>query len=442
MPKTPKHTIPMEAICNNLSSGYSLRQRALKLLKSRQFVSTTPESASETLKLIHELEVHQIELEIQNEELVQSRNLAVESAEKYIELYDSSPVGYITLLREGVIVEVNLSGSHMLGKERSQLMSSHFGFFITDDTKAVFNLFLSNIFSSKTKETCEVNLLSSNNTVLNVHLTGMISHDSDRCRINVVDITGLKQAELEIQHKNDELRKLNAEKDKLFSIMAHDLRSPFSAFLGLTEILSAKLQEINHSSIQSIAISLRQSALNVFQLIENLLEWSRMQRGLVEYKPRSILLADLVSSAIKTLTETAKQKDQKIQLHVPESLFVKVDIGMLESTLRNLISNAIKFSNRGDEIQISARIVCKDIIEVTVSDNGVGISNELLGHLFHLNEQVCSKGTEGELSTGLGLLLCKDFVEKNGGKIRAESILGKGSKFSFTLPMAHSTESA
>ncbi|PKP39326.1 MAG: hypothetical protein CVT98_02200 [Bacteroidetes bacterium HGW-Bacteroidetes-15] len=431
----------MDAINNKLSPRSSLRERALKLLKSRQLVSTTRESASESLKLIHELEVHQIELEMQNEELMVSRKLAAESAEKYIHLYDSSPVGYLTLSRDGTIVELNLCGSQMLGKERSHLMNSHFAFFIIDDSKSTFNHFLSKIFSSNTKETCEVEMLNSNNITLTTHLTGMISRDKDQCHINIVDITSLKQAELVIQNKNDELKELNAEKDKLFSILAHDLKSPFSAFLGLTEILNDKLQIINHDSIQSIANSLRHSALNVFQLIENLLEWSRMQRGLVEYKPKTVLLKDVIVRSIETLSEIAKQKDQTIQLKALENLFVKVDVAMLESTLRNLISNAIKFSNRGEEIHISAKIIRNEIIEVTVSDKGVGISNELLGQLFQVNDQLGSRGTEGELSTGLGLLLCKEFVEKNGGEIRAESIEGKGSKFMFTLPMAQNLES-
>ena len=429
----------MDDINNNLDSKFSLRQRALKLLKSRQMGLTTQKTESESLKLIHELEVHQIELEIQNEELTQSKISAAESAEKYIELYDSSPVGYLSLLKEGTIVEINLCGAQMLGKERMNLMNSHLAFFISDGSKATFNHFLSTVFSSKTKETCEVNLLNKNNSTLTVHLTGMISQNNNQCRINLTDITELKQAEQEIQRKNDELAKLNDEKDRLFSILGHDLRSPFTAFLGLTEILAKKLQYTNQNNIQLIVNSLRQSALNVYQLIDNLLEWSRMQRGLVEFEPRVIRLKDVIIRCTLSLSEMARQKDQRIQLQVLENIFVKADIAMLESTLRNLISNAIKFSNRGDEILISASINCNEIIEVTVSDNGVGIGNELLGQLFKVNEQSGRMGTEGELSTGLGLLLCKDFVEKNGGEIRVESIEGKGSSFSFTLPAVQTT---
>ncbi|MBN1989345.1 MAG: PAS domain-containing sensor histidine kinase [Bacteroidales bacterium] len=410
-------------------------------MENKQLASTTHDSVSESLKLIHELEVHQLELEIQNEELMLSRKLAVESADKYIELYNSSPVGYFTLLKDGTIVELNLSGSQMLGKDRLKLMNSHFGFFVTDDTKAIFNHFILQLFSNKTKETCEVDILNNRNRTITTHLTGMISKDRDRCRLNVIDITRLKQSELEIQQKNNELRKLNTEKDKLFSILAHDLRSPFSAFLGLTEILADKLQDINHKNVQQIANSLRQSALNVFQLIENLLEWSRMQRGLVEYKPVTIRLKDSLLRSIEMLSQAAVQKGQTILLQIPDNLYVNVDIAMLESTLRNLISNAIKFSNRGESIQISATVKCDKTIEVEVSDNGIGMSNKLLEQLFHVNEQVGCKGTEGELSTGLGLLLCKEFVEKNGGEISVESVEGKGSTFTFTLPMALNAES-
>lgn len=245
----------------------------------------------------------------------------------------------------------------------------------------------------------------------------------------------LSQAETKIKFKNEELLKLNSEKDRFFSIISHDLRSPLSSFLCLTKIFAEELPEMKQEEIQEIANSLRESAISVFSLIEDLLEWSRMQRGLIEFKPEPVPLFDVISKSVESLSEIASLKNQKIQLQVPEDLFVKVDLTMLESTLRNLLSNAIKFSFRGGQILITARLTQNNFVETSITDNGIGISSDLISKLFRIDRQTGRNGTEGEPSTGLGLLLCKEFVEKNGGNIRVESIEGKGSTFSFTLPV-------
>ena len=412
-----------------------LRHKAIDLLKKKGLNSASPVHEADALKLIHELEVHQIELEMQNEELQRSRSAAIDSSEKYIELYNFSPVGYFTLSRKGIIRELNLYGSKMLGKERSRLKNDYFESFVSNDTKAIFKLFLSKVFNIISNESCEVSLITNGENPMYVNLTGMVIGNGNKCLMNVTDITRLRQAETEIKRKNEELVKLNTEKDKYFSILAHDLRGPFGSFLGLTKILAEQLHEMNQNEIQEIASLLNDSATSVYNLIGNLLEWSRMQRGLIVFKPETVSLKKDIKKNILSLTDFANQKNQEIQFQVPEDLTVRVDLNMLDSTLRNLLSNALKFSNRGGKVLVSARIIQDYLVEITIKDHGIGISANLLSKLFQINGPLGRNGTEGEPSTGLGLLLCKEFVEKNGGKIRVESIEGKGSTFSFTLPM-------
>jgi PAS domain S-box-containing protein len=190
------------------SKATRLRQKAEELLQKKPSKSGLQPSETEVLKLIHEFEIHQIELEMQNEELMVAKEQTEVAAEKYAELYDFAPSGYFTLSREGKIIELNLCGSQMLGKERSQLINSRFGFFVTDDTKPIFNLFLKKLFKSKTRESCEVTLLTNGNLTEYVHVTGIVIENREQCHVIVIDITELKYAEEELRETNEYLTNL------------------------------------------------------------------------------------------------------------------------------------------------------------------------------------------------------------------------------------------
>jgi PAS domain S-box-containing protein len=248
------------------------------------------------------------------------------------------------------------------------------------------------------------------------------------------NISNRKLAEEEIKRKNEELQKINAEKDKFFSIIAHDLRSPFNAFLGLTRMMEEELPSLTLDEIKMFAVSMRKSANMLFHLLENLLEWSRMQRGLISFKPESFLLADEVASSIMLIQDDADKKQISIKLQIPEDLVVKADEQMIESLMRNLVFNAVKFTPNGGEITIAAKKIPGNFVVVSVRDTGIGMSKVMQDKLFRLDEQTHRKGTDGEPSTGLGLILCKDFTEKHGGTIWAESEVDKGSTFFFTIP--------
>jgi PAS domain S-box-containing protein len=251
------------------------------------------------------------------------------------------------------------------------------------------------------------------------------------------DITERKLRQEEIILKNDLLQTMNAEKDKFFSIIAHDLRSPLSAFVSTTQMLSEEIQTMNIEEIKKVAMNLSASAKNIYSLLENLLEWSMFRRDGLDFVPERLNLAQKVKECLDILNEYAINKDILISVSVPDNLEILVDKHMFDTILRNLVSNAIKFAPHGANVLISALLKENRTIEVKVTDTGIGMSPEILSKLFLLDQQICRKGTNGEPSTGLGLMLCKEFIEKNGGRISVESEVGKGSIFSFTIMQFH-----
>ena len=250
------------------------------------------------------------------------------------------------------------------------------------------------------------------------------------------EITERKLAEEEIKLKNELLQTINAEKDKFFSILAHDLKGPLSAFLGATQILAEEIQNMSFEEIKEITINMKESASNIYRLLENLLEWSRLKRGLLEFSPENLNVKQLIKTCIEVLKESARKKSIIIDYSFPDDIAVYADSRMMETVIRNLVSNAIKFTPIGGKVTVAAEKKSDQSIEIKIIDSGIGMTPELKGKLFLLNEKTSRKGTEGEPSTGLGLLLCKEFIGKHMGKIWVESEVGKGSVFRFILPGA------
>jgi PAS domain S-box-containing protein len=255
------------------------------------------------------------------------------------------------------------------------------------------------------------------------------------------DISELKEAAAEIMLKNKQLQNLNIEKDKFFSIISHDLRSPFNGFLGLTQIIAEDLPKLTMSEVKDIVVSMRNSAANLFRLLENLLEWAKMQQGLIPFEPKVVKLLPVVQECISILSESARKKDIEISGDIPDDLEVFADINLLQTVIRNLVSNALKFTQKGGKVAFTAKYCDHKSVEISVKDNGIGMSKERIENLFRLDVKTNRKGTEGEPSSGLGLLLCKEFIEKHGGMLWVESNPDglpedKGSVFYFTLPYA------
>ncbi|MDA3911107.1 MAG: transporter substrate-binding domain-containing protein [Bacteroidales bacterium] len=246
------------------------------------------------------------------------------------------------------------------------------------------------------------------------------------------DISERKKAELLLKERESQLRELNSTKDKLFSIIAHDLRSPFNVILGFTEQLIENIKDFELAESEKYLQIINLSAKNTLVLLDNLLHWSKTQTGKNIYKPEKIHLSEIVREILELSKSLAKIKDISLEYTYNEDFEVYADVNMLKTILRNLISNAIKYTHSNGKIVISA-VQNQNNIEITVTDNGVGMSEENRSKLFKIDTNITTPGTANEKGSGLGLILCKEFVEKHGGKIWAESEEGKGSTFYFTL---------
>jgi PAS domain S-box-containing protein len=252
------------------------------------------------------------------------------------------------------------------------------------------------------------------------------------------DVTDRVKISKEIQLRNEQLTQLNAEKDKFFSIIAHDLKSPFTGLLGLTELMVESSDSFTKEEFVEYSKSINKASKKLYKLLENLLEWAQVQRGTITFTPINLDLAQIVAQSIDTIYQRALQKKITIVNEITSPHTVYIDEKMTQTVLRNLLSNAVKFTKSGGRVFIRAESIDEKRLRVSVEDTGVGIPKEDIERLFRIEQKVCSLGTEGESSTGLGLLLCKEFVEIHGGRIWVESETGKGSKFSFTVNKADS----
>jgi|WetSurMetagenome_2_1015567.scaffolds.fasta_scaffold25074_2 signal transduction histidine kinase len=244
----------------------------------------------------------------------------------------------------------------------------------------------------------------------------------------------IKRAEAEVSLRNEQLVRVNAEKDRFFSIISHDLLNPFQTFLGYTSILAEDFSKLSEEEMRTLVLRLKLSANRLFILLENLLQWSLLQRDLMTFHPESFNLQEGIASQNDLLRVATDKKGIALNLFIPPDLTMMVDKAMFESLVRNLVLNAVKFTNQGGEISISGMQAAGNFVQVSVKDTGIGMSREIAENLFRLDVQTNRKGTDGEPSTGLGLILCRDFVEKHGGKLWVESEEGRGSVFHFTLP--------
>ena len=248
------------------------------------------------------------------------------------------------------------------------------------------------------------------------------------------DIVEKNRANEALMVSAESLRRSNLEKDKLFSIIAHDLRSPFNVFLGFTQLLAEDLSSLTREEIGQMAIRMRRSAGNLYDLLENLLEWSRMQRGVTSFTPERFAAREVIFKATEALRDQADTKGVTITYDLDPVQEVIADRHMLESIFRNLVGNAVKFTRKGGTVTLTSLQTENEETEFYVRDTGIGIGADMVDHVFDFDQPFNRPGTSGEPSTGLGLIVCREFVEKHGGKISVESQEGVGSLFKFTIP--------
>ena len=250
----------------------------------------------------------------------------------------------------------------------------------------------------------------------------------------MLNITERKRAEDKLKKSEQQLREANAAKDKFFSIIAHDLTNPLNAIMGLAGLLHDDFEHFDNIEKKETIENLYNATQSTFKLLQNLLEWSKTQIGKMVTKPETLNMSAIVTENITLLESMAHNKQIKLKSAVPFDAMVVADANLITTVVRNLISNSIKFTPKGGEIIISSKRV-NGFMEICISDTGVGIEPENLEKLFSIEKQYRTKGTEGEFGSGLGLMLCKEFIVKNKGDIWAESKIGKGTQVKFTLPL-------
>lgn len=352
------------------------------------------------------------------------------SEKKYRNLVENSMVGVIQSDINLSITFANSAALKMLGANSMEEITS---------------LKLDSLIKNKSEKETITDILKEQGHIENYEITVLTLDNIERYLLTslvlsseqidatLIDITERKLAEKEIQLKNEQLYQSNAEKDKFFSIIAHDLRSPFNSFLGLTHIMAEEIQNMTLDQLQKIAVSLSKSANNVNNLLDNLLNWSRSKRNLIPFEPEYHFVKNFLNHCSDACIELAKNKDISIEFDFPSNLKAYADRYMLETALRNIVSNAVKFSEPGDKVTATAYSDDGNVI-FKIVDSGIGMSKKIKENLFKVDVNTTRKGTGGEPSTGLGLLLCKEFIERHNGKIWVESTEGKGSTFYISLP--------
>ena len=418
--------------CNDLDlKNEELRKRAETLLKKTLKIEDPAFSEYEMIKLVHELKVHQIELELQNEALLLAKEEAVLATEKYAELYNDAPSGYYTLSHEGDILNLNTYGAQLLGKERPALLNNRFGFFVSNDTREAFNTFLDAIFSSKNKEYCEVIIEPKSNQPIYVQLSGIVSKDEAQCFIIGIDISARKKMELELVEAKEKAEASDRLQRAFLNNMSHEIRTPMNAIIGFSSLLQETITDKESLEYLSIIINGTQQLLSV---INDITAISRLDVKKDKANNDFVHVNELLSEMQSVFQKQAM--DKKITLTITtelpcEQAVVNTDRSKLTQILSNLLVNALKFTDSGS---IEFGYHRKDeMLVFYVKDSGIGIEGDMQSVIFERFKQVEQK-SRFYSGTGLGLSISQALVELLGGTIWVESELGKGATFYFTIP--------
>lgn len=376
---------------------------------------------------------------------IKERKLALKalriSEERYRSIFRNIQDVYYELALDGIILEVSPSIKYLSGSQyrRKDLLGKSIDLLCSDRTQ--HEDFVKTLIKSLSVTDYEFSIKNKDNSIVPCSISARLNCDINGNPIKITgsihDISKRKQIEAELREKNEELLALNFQKDKLFSIISHDLRSPFNAFLGITRIMADNKNNYTSDDFRRLAGMLNKSATNFYQLLENLLQWSQLKQNKIILNTREIILYDIAGHCIETLQDVFSAKQIAIINNIPRKITVLADEVMLKSIFMNLVTNALKFTTRNGQIILDTRSRSKNEIEISVKDTGIGMSDELREKLFQTDVVLARPGTEGEPSTGLGLVICKEFIEKNHGRLWVESQENKGTTFYFTLHIPH-----
>jgi PAS domain S-box-containing protein len=358
-----------------------------------------------------------------------------ESEHRYRNLVERSPNG-IAIFQEDQYVYINPSGVKLFGASSAdEILGKSFLSFIHPDSLQNVKQKMEMVSKGIPIPPLEEQLVKLDGSAIyaSIVIIDNVFNGKPAGQTIMRDITKRKRTENTLKENDVRLRELNATKDKFFSILAHDLRSPFNNILGFSEILKNEVKDLDIDSIEQYAGIIHSSALNTFQLLNSLLDWARTQQGAIPFNPIKLLLKQIVNSEFAGLEIQSLHKQIELVEDIPDNFIITADENMLRTCLRNLISNAIKFSNKFGEVKVIANLQEGQAM-ISVIDQGIGMSQETIDKLFRIETSFSTRGTLKEKGTGLGLILCKEFIHKHGGEICVDSEIGKGSTFTFNLP--------
>ena len=434
-----------------------LRQRAEVKLDSEKPVDIQDMRIYETYEtyaLLHELQVHQIELEMQNEELKHANAQAENSLSKYYELYDLAPIGYFTVNEQGKILEVNQAGADLLEVKTRYLLNNYFQNYIAEDCLSLYNTFRMKVLESKAKQNCEIRLLKKEKVQFHAQITGIVvkSHTESESQmwLSVFDITDRRRIEeakeeVRILHDEEEKYKLLNQmlmfdklKTEYFVNVSHELRTPLNVILS-----SLKLLEFKKSSLQVDATlkldkhisTIKQNCYRLLRLINNIIDITKIESGFFEIHLTNCNIVSVVEDITLSVGEYIEGKGVVLLFDTEvEEKLTACDPDKIERIILNLLSNAVKFTKSGGSISVNV-FEREEAVEIIVSDTGIGIPKDMQELIFQRFRQVDTSLTKEQEGSGIGLSLVKSLVDMHGGNITVESEYGKGSKFIVRLPV-------
>jgi PAS domain S-box-containing protein len=360
-----------------------------------------------------------------------------ESEKRFRELVGILPETIFETDNAGTLTFVNDTALSIFGFTREDLIKgfSIFSILAPEEHERVAERF-GRIISGENLSGTEYKGLKKDGTLVTLYVNTVPLIENDE-RVGVlgiaVDISAQKIIEEKLIKLSGEQKELIAVKDKFFSIIAHDLRNPFTGLLGFTDILKTDIENLNKDEIVKISEHINKSATNVFNLLNNLLQWGKIQTGKIEIKLQPVNVTERINTAIELLKNNSAKKEITVENEVPDGLLVTADSNMIDSILQNLLANSIKFTNKKGKIKFTAGTP-GTMVSISVTDNGVGIPKDKLETIFKTDHRTSTLGTEREPGTGLGITLCKEMTELQHGTFEITSTEGKGTTVSLSLP--------
>jgi PAS domain S-box-containing protein len=363
-----------------------------------------------------------------------TENALIASEERFRNIFNNAKDIVFTLAPDATFTSLNPAFETMTGWKQEEWLNKPFAPILhPDDLPKAMDIF-KKIIQEEATEAFELNIKKkSGEYFIGEYTVTLIRQGNGTTLMGIIrDVTERKKIENALRESEHQLKEVNAAKDKFFSIIAHDLKNPFNALLGSAQTLHENTDNFDKDDIKNLGNIIYKSSKNAYNLIENLLEWAKSQLGRIDFQPHDVNLRDIAYESIQAVANQAQNKNV-VLINDIESIPVYADPNLLKTILRNLLSNAIKYTDGRGNVTIRSKLADKSV-EISVADTGVGMLPEIREKLFQIDTKYSTPGTAKETGTGLGLILCKEFVEKHGGKIWVESEVGKGTTFTFTLP--------